>query len=135
VSDTTSEEIAHLTVPAEAGYLAVCRQALAGVAEGLGVGTRVLEDLKLALSEACGNAIQHAYDGRPGSLAITFRLLPGELEISVADHGSGFTPQSREGRRHLGIGLSMIAALSSRWKIESSPPAGTVVTFARALRG
>jgi anti-sigma regulatory factor (Ser/Thr protein kinase) len=121
-------------VPAEAGYLAVCRQALAGVGAGLGIAQRPLEDLKLALSEACGNAIQHAYRGAAGTLDVTFRALPDELEISVADRGSGFVPSSKRGGRRLGIGLSMIAALSTRWKVESHPQGGTVLTFARALR-
>jgi serine/threonine-protein kinase RsbW len=135
VPDTTREEIAHLTVPAEPGYLAVCRQALSGVGDVLDVRPQVVEDLKLALSEACSNAIQHAYNGRRGTLEVTFRALPAELEISVTDRGGGFMPSSKRGGRRLGIGLSMIAALSSRWKVESHPQGGTVLTFARERPG
>jgi serine/threonine-protein kinase RsbW len=129
-------EIAHLTIPADASYLSVCRLALAGVAAGLRVSDDALDDLKFALSEACGNAIKHGYADSKGTVDVIFRGSPAEIEITVADRGRGFRPHLRveEEDPSLGIGLSLIRSLSSRWRVESGPDGqGTVVTFARAL--
>jgi serine/threonine-protein kinase RsbW len=134
VQDSQLTDIAHLKAPAHPAYLGVCRLALAGVAAGLPVSDDALEDLKFALSEACGNAIQHAYGDEPGTIEVIFRAGDGELEITVVDEGRGFDPRAVRDDEALGIGLSMIRALSSRWRIESGPDGrGTVVTFARRL--
>jgi stage II sporulation protein AB (anti-sigma F factor) len=129
-------EIAHLAIPADAGYLSICRMALVGVARELPVDDEALEDLKFSLSEAAGNAIKHGYAGEEGVVEVAFRGSASEVEISVSDSGRGFLPHLREDADEatLGIGLSMIRSLSSRWRVESGPDGrGTVVTFARAL--
>jgi anti-sigma regulatory factor (Ser/Thr protein kinase) len=136
VQDAPLSEIAHLAIPADASYLSICRLALAGVASDLPIGEDALEDLKFALSEACGNAIRHGYPDGPGIVEVAFRVSEGELEIAVSDQGRGFAPHLRGDRDEagLGIGLSMIRTLSSRWRVESGPDGeGTVVTFARSL--
>ena len=125
-----------MTMPARPPFLAVGRSLLGGVCAGLPIREETVEDLKLALSEACGNAIEHGYGGERGTLEIAVRSDGCEIEISVADHGTGFTPApAGEREHHLGIGLSMIGALSDRWRAESAPGSGTVVTFAHPLDG
>ena len=57
--------MATLTVPSQPAYLIVCRQALIGAVADLAVTDGQLDDLKLLLSEACSNAIVHAYDNDP----------------------------------------------------------------------
>ena len=41
----------------------------------------------LAVSEACNNAVEHAYDGVHGLLHVTAEIQSGRLEIVVEDRG------------------------------------------------
>jgi len=51
-------------------------------------------DVKIAVSEAVGNVVVHAYrDGTPpGSLELEGGIEDGKLVISVTDHGIGMSP-------------------------------------------
>jgi serine/threonine-protein kinase RsbW len=84
-----SETIVRLSFPAKADYLLLARLALAGVARSLPVGPELLADLKLAVTEACGNAVRHAYGGGEGSVGVEFVLGEDRLEMIVEDEGSG----------------------------------------------
>ena len=53
-----------LTIPAKTEYLVVARLALAGIARAVTMDESALADLKLAVTEACGNAVRHAHLGR-----------------------------------------------------------------------
>ena len=78
-----------------------------------------LEDAKLAVSEACSNVVRHAYRtaGAPGSLEVTARLVPGGMDVTVADQGSGIRPRAPLRGEGLGMGLPLMAALARRLEI------------------
>ena len=61
---TTSSQLhaVRLEVPAKSEYLSLCRLVLSGIARIHGIDDETLADLKLAVTEACSNAIRHAYD-------------------------------------------------------------------------
>ena len=50
-------------MPAKTEYLILARLALAGIAREVPMDEAVLADLKLAVTEACGNAVRHAHAG------------------------------------------------------------------------
>ena len=82
--------VVRLTFPAKADYLLLARLALAGLARGLPVDADVLADLKLAVTEACGNAVRHAYpEGDGGPIAVSMRVADDRLEMIVEDQGWG----------------------------------------------
>jgi serine/threonine-protein kinase RsbW len=84
-----SESVVRLSFPAKADYLLLARLALAGVARGLPVGPELLADLKLAVTEACGNAVRHAYNEGEGSVGVEFVVSDDRLEMIVEDEGAG----------------------------------------------
>ena len=55
-------EVIRLSVPAEAGYLTVVRTAAAAVAGRLGATVDDIEDLRIAVNEACAVLLAHADD-------------------------------------------------------------------------
>ncbi|WP_018216842.1 ATP-binding protein [Salinispora vitiensis] len=63
-SQPTSDDVVHLTVPADGGYLSVLRTATAGLAARLQFALDEIEDLRIAVDEACAMllsvATQHA---------------------------------------------------------------------------
>jgi serine/threonine-protein kinase RsbW len=118
-----------LTLPATAENVIVVRQAIAGVAEALGLGGSRIADLKTVVTEACNNVVLHAYEGDHGPLHV--RAEPGEeqLVVQVADEGHGFRPRANEGEASLGLGLPLIAALSDGFEISGGAGQGSRTTI------
>ena len=106
-----------LTLPATAENVIVVRQAIAGVAEALGLGAQRIADLKTVVTEACNNVVLHAYENEAGPLQVSAEPTEDELFIEVADQGHGFRPRASEGDASLGLGLPLIAALSDSFEI------------------
>jgi serine/threonine-protein kinase RsbW len=116
-----------LTLDARPENLALTRLALAGVAANAGAPREVVSDLKLAVTEACTNVIQHAYGGghRTGSIVVRYTGEPGVIAIEVEDAGSGFEPgASRDGAGQNGsgngMGLMIIGVLTDELQIAST---------------
>lgn len=84
---------AQLRIPANAEYVRVARMTATGVASRLNFSYEEIEDIKLALAEACNNAILHAAlptvktSAAPPTILITITPYPDRLEISVTDEG------------------------------------------------
>ena len=118
-----------LTLPATADNVIVVRQAIAGMAEALGLGPSRIADLKTVVSEACNNVVLHAYDGEPGPLQVVAEPRDDELVVRVADEGHGFRPRANEGEASLGLGLPLIAALSDGFEISGGAGQGSRTTI------
>jgi serine/threonine-protein kinase RsbW len=126
-----------LTLDARPENLALTRLALAGVAANAGAPRDVVADLKLAVTEACTNVIQHAYgdDGSVGSIVVRYRGEPGVVSIQVEDSGSGFEPggvletTERNGAGN-GMGLMIIRVLTDELEI-SDTGSGTRLTLVK----
>jgi serine/threonine-protein kinase RsbW len=106
-----------LTIPARAEYIALCRLALTGLSRLQAFSEEVLEDLKLALTEACTNSVRHAYgEGDPGVVEIVYELHADRLEIEVSDQGGGFDPDTPvsadQALAEGGLGIAIIRAIA-----------------------
>lgn len=134
-----SESVISLTFPAKADYLLLSRLALAGLSRAQPFEPEVLADLKLAVTEACGNAVRHAYSTDEGRVAVTFTLGQGRLEIVVEDRGSGLeVPESAEWAMpeepESGMGMAIIRAVVDELDVASgSDGQGTVVRMTKYL--
>jgi serine/threonine-protein kinase RsbW len=79
-TDTT--DTVNLRVPADPAYLAVIRTATAGLAARLDLTLDEIEDLRIAVDEACGLLLDH--QTHPGAeLLATFTLHPNALDVLV----------------------------------------------------
>lgn len=111
-----------LTFPAEAEWVGVVRLATAGVAHRMGFTYEDIEDIKLAVTEACNNAILHAIsDTSEKSVQVQWLPCATHLEIAVIDAGSlsphqlplhkSQKPKSPSDLPEGGMGLLLIEAL------------------------
>ena len=115
-----------LSLYASPENVAVVRHVLGGVADALDLSPDALADVRLAVSEACANAVVHAYpDGAPGLLDLELSARPGELEIVVRDHGAGMMP--RADSPGFGVGLPLIASLTESLELSTRDDGGTEV--------
>lgn len=114
----TAQQV-YLALPATPANVAVVRQALAGVADAMGVEVALTADMKIAVTEACTNAVLHAYEAHGGPLEVLLLADEGALTISVRDRGPGFKPLPAEhDESPLGFGLALIASLADTFSIQ-----------------
>jgi serine/threonine-protein kinase RsbW len=113
-----------LTLPARPENVAVIRHVLGAFAEALELPPDVVEDMRLAVTEACTNVVRHAYhDADPGPIDVIVRPDGDRLELIVVDRGRGMGPSpDTDGP---GLGLPLIAALADSVKIEPGSPRGS----------
>jgi anti-sigma regulatory factor (Ser/Thr protein kinase) len=97
--------------PARPDSVPRARAALSAFAVAAGLTGERLEDLRLAVSEAVTNAVQHAYGGDAGDIYVTAAVASGELWILIADDGRGLRGGTGD-LPGLGLGLRCMATFS-----------------------
>jgi len=102
------------------------RAALGGLAGPFRLRTELVNDLKTAISEACNNAVEHAYRGQSGAIAVRVDIGLESVDASVRDWGGGFQHVGPAGDR-LRVGLPVINALADRAEFLTAPGSGTEV--------
>ena len=137
-----SEEAVELIIPTHPRYLSAARLLVGGLGAQAGLSLEEVEDMKVAVSEAVTNVIDHAYGGElKGVVIVRFRPGSGELTVEVEDRGVGFDP----GRVPAGgppqpgpdggLGLYLVRELADSVKVESAPGSGTKITITKRLHG
>lgn len=134
------EDVVILQLPPDPKYIHVVRLTAAGVASRAGLSIEDVDDLKVAISEAFTNAIDHAFEGREAR-AVTVRLTPTpeHLSIEIIDEGVGFDAAGRDFKKEAdlsgdgGLGLYLVHQYMDEVKIESAPGSGTRVIMKKRL--
>ena len=134
--EQAAETDVKLTLPARPENVSVIRHVLGAFAEALRLPDDLVEDLRLAVTEACTNVVRHAYPpDLPGSVEISIRPMDEHVSVIVADHGRGIgTSSDTTGP---GLGLPLIAAIADEVELQPVPGGGSRVamTFARFRPG
>jgi len=125
-----------LTLPARPENVSVIRHVLGAFAEALRLPDDLVEDLRLAVTEACTNVVRHAYPPeQTGPVEISIQPLEEQVTVIVSDHGRGIgTSSDTTGP---GLGLPLIAAIADEVELQPVPGGGSRVamTFSRQRRG
>jgi serine/threonine-protein kinase RsbW len=137
----TVERTVTLSFAARPEYLVLARLALTGIGVAERLGSEDVADLKLAVTEACTNAIEHAYGGDGGNqeITISFTIAPEALTVEVSDRGAGFDPseireiESEPTGTERGMGLAIIVSLTDELSVVSSNGDGSSVRFSKRL--
>ena len=114
----------HLQIPPRNDHLALVRRVVStAAAAGEQLPDRRIDDLSLAVSEACANSIdaQRAIDA-DASVAIRIDLDDEVVVVTVTDHAGGFSPDDVDPlpsvedpgrlRHEHGLGLPLIRSLA-----------------------
>jgi len=119
----------HLRLPAEPRMLAQVRRVLRRWLIERGAGQGDVTEVTIAVSEACANAIEHAYAPGPASFEVDASGQNGEITVTVRDEGQWRAPRGQ----NRGRGLSIIVAAMDDVQIERHE-IGTEVVMRRRLQ-
>lgn len=131
-----SEHLVRLSFPAKPDYLLLARLALSGIGRSAPVSDELLADLKLAITEACGNSVRHAYPDGEGDVTVSY-LFDGEaIEMTVEDQGvglpSGAATSGPSPGGDSGMGMSIIRTIVDDVELGAGPEGrGTVVRMTK----
>jgi serine/threonine-protein kinase RsbW len=132
-----------LEIPARPEYVALARLVVSSMASSRrDLTDDRVDDLKVAVSEACTNAIEaHHSADTEDSVVVRCIELDDRLDVEIEDRGSGFDPESLPEHPPVtdperlnferGLGIPLIRTLVDDVSISSSGD-GTVVTMSMA---
>jgi serine/threonine-protein kinase RsbW len=136
LEEATSDTV-ELRIPCRAEWVALARLAVAAVANRLKLTIEEIEDLKLAVAEACTVVIQQERHGE--FLALTCEALPGALRLHVRDTGlhepRGVAPAAMDydEARVVGLGVFLIRTLMDEVSYEQHPERGTDLVMVKRI--
>jgi serine/threonine-protein kinase RsbW len=93
-TDTVAGDIVVLTIPAAGAYLSVLRTATAGLAARLDFTLDQIEDLRIAVDEACAMLLPGTQPGT--ELRCAFSLEEDRIRVEVSVPAGTTVPPSRE---------------------------------------
>jgi serine/threonine-protein kinase RsbW len=128
-----------VNIPSNPVFERVVRASADEVGQAIGLAPERIEDLKLAVSEAVNNAIDHGNQRQAAKLVeVTFVLDPDKLEVHIRDEGPGVErvdfsrrvveDHNLESGMHRGFGMYLISALVDDCEVSSSHQ-GTTLTL------
>jgi serine/threonine-protein kinase RsbW len=127
-----------LVFPAHARYLSLARLGLAGVAPVARLDATELADLKLAVTEACANAVRHAYPNDGGDVRVTIEVARGAVVVEIADSGRGIeagelADWNPDELHEEGMGLAIIRSVVDEVEIDAPIGGGTLVRLVKRV--
>ncbi|MBE9915213.1 anti-sigma B factor RsbW [Paenibacillus donghaensis] len=133
-----------ITLPAQAEYVDIVRLNLYGIASKMGFSYEDIEDMKVAVSEACNNSVLYAYGQQDGVVEVMFEVNRDVLSITVRDEGESFEriASNRSATLHDkelldveigGLGFYLMEALMDDVSIENETGRGTRVIMTKRL--
>lgn len=138
-----SSGVVELLLPARAEFVSVARLTAAAICQRLDLTYLEAEDIKLALGEACTNAIRYgrgSWEER-SPIGVTFRILPDRLVVEVRDPDSDVDWEKvlrGEGGREgpsAGVGIAVMRHIMDEVEFEGEAEKGTWVRMTKYLSG
>jgi anti-sigma regulatory factor (Ser/Thr protein kinase) len=117
-----------LCLPADPQVLAQVRRVIRRWLRNRGARDHAIAEITLAVSEACANAIEHAYSPAPAEFHLQASASDGEVRIVVSDAGRWRTTRGRD----RGRGLAIIDAAMDEREINRSA-IGTEIVMHRKV--
>lgn len=83
-----------LKLPSSTNHLELIREFVTNIARGVGFDDEKINQIELAVDEACTNVVKHAYKGDDRKpLEVRVHTDKKKFTIIISDKGRGFSPQ------------------------------------------
>lgn len=119
-----NENIIEMTILSTTENLSVVRNLIQNSTMRKNIPERIINEIMLAVDEACTNVIKHAYKSDPHQeIKVSIEFLNDEIIITFIDHGISFNPdeipspdlqQYMQQRKVGGLGLHLMRTLMDK---------------------
>ncbi len=139
ISKSEKKDLIKLTIPNKPEYVGVVRLTTSAIACRLGFDIEEVEDIKVAVAEACTNTLEHGLKEKDENFDIEFTIYEDRLYIVVRDYGEGFDigqvqePEVDE-LKERGLGIFIIRSLMDDVEIISNQGKGTEIRMIKIIK-
>ena len=128
-------ETISMEISSKPEYVSIIRLTTSGIANSIGFSLNEIEDIKVAVSEACTNAIRHSKDNK---VTFIFKIIENGLCIEVKDNGIGYDIDNikkpdLDNPKENGLGIFIIESLMDKVQIQSEIDKGTIIKMTKYL--
>ena len=129
-----------MSIPAASAYVGIIRLAVASLARSAGFDEERVDDIRIAVSEACTNAVlAHEESGIQDPITVAWEEAADRIVVNVQDRvgtpaGEGVSPQDSQGfSSRMVMSIALLQEMADALAIEASPAGGTTarLTFTR----
>ncbi|MBR0598415.1 ATP-binding protein [Sinanaerobacter chloroacetimidivorans] len=132
-------DILKFSVPGKPEYVGMVRLAISSLANCAGFDIEAIEDIKVAVSEACTNVVCHGKSSCEVCYEVACEVGDDRMIISVIDQCGGYditkyhSPVFEEDPKEGGLGIFIIKALMDEVDILSELGAGTSIKMVKYI--
>ena len=129
-----------ISIPSHPKYLCMVRDVTVRMGELNGVDEAIIDNIKLAVDEACSNVIKHAYKrDTDKKIVIKYKVTDRAFEIIIEDSGIKAKPGSLKGRdlddiRPGGLGLHLIKRAFDVFEFDKKKKKGNRLKLIKYLK-
>jgi len=122
-----------LEIPPRSAYVGVVRLAVASLGRSLDLDDEAVDDLKIAVSEACTNAVMSNKEaGSNDPVSVKWSVDPGRIVVEVSDRGTIYESRGDDDSLSSGgigarvtMSVAMLSSLVDDFKITPLPDGGS----------
>lgn len=130
-------DVITLKLPSKAEYVSIARLAASVLSNTIGFDVDEIDDIKVAVGEACNNAVLHG-KSEDDVYDINFQISEEKIQIEVRDNGAGFDEEKYEepdldNLKGNGLGIYIMKSLMDEVDISRNKDKGTVLKLIKYL--
>lgn len=130
-------DVITLKLPSKAEYVSIARLAASVLSNTVGFDVDEIDDIKVAVGEACNNAVLHG-NSEDDVYDINFQISDKKIQIEVRDNGIGFDEDKYEepdlnNLKGNGLGIYIMKSLMDEVDIIPNKDKGTVLKLVKHL--
>lgn len=125
-----------ISLPSKGEFVSVARLTASAIANGMGFNIEDVEDIKVAVGEACNNAVQHSLSN--DRVDLIFTMSETCFVVEIEDSGYGFNVETYESpdlmnHKGNGLGLFIMKSLMDDVQIYTEIGNGTRIVLTKYL--
>lgn len=130
-------ESVSIKLPSKPEYVSIARLTASVLANNMGFNIEDIEDIKVAVGEACNNAILHGKT-EVSNFDVTFHVNATRFECEVKDQGDGFDMNNYiepdlSNPKVGGLGIFIMKSLMDQVEIHANDARGTSIRMIKTL--
>jgi serine/threonine-protein kinase RsbW len=130
-------DIITIELPSKPEYVSIARLTASVIANQCGFDFDDIEDIKVAVGEACNNAVLHS-GSQNSTYKINYYVENDQYKIKVIDQGTGFNLKDYhepdlEHPKVGGLGIFIMKSLMDEVDVLTTPDKGTAITLIKNI--